>query len=715
MSESTSDDKQQPHTSESGDLTQKPLFDLESGVIEVAPGRAIQLPDLVEPRDIQSVLQDIHNHLAANASNITRSEMVSQQLINLLFCKLSDEINSVSTESLLFQHYPGESPEELKARLQSYFDNRIKATHPEAFDTSDKIRLDADSLTYVVERLQKYRFAGGTRDLIGNAFEAILGGTLKGSKGQFFTPRNAVKMMVDIIDPQPGERILDPACGSGGFLVMALRHLQHNAPAPSSNELGPLIGVDKDRYLARTANAYLLLLDAEHTHIFNENSLAPRSEWTSRAQQSLRFGSFDVVLTNPPFGKKLKLKDKKILTQFELAYKWQSDRHTGRFTRTERITHTPPQVLFIERCLDFLKDGGRLGIVLPESLFGNPSYEYIMGYLQERVRVQAVISMPEELFQPYTHAKSCILIAQKTPQKEDYKFFMGIADWCGHDSRGNPTIREDPQTGEKEVLDDIPEITKRYTDLTRDGQNNSETHLGFLMRRDQVRDNVFVPKYYDPEINQTLRELEKTHELVSIESLVKNDVLSVSTGVEVGRLAYGTGPIPFIRTSDISNWEIKIDPKHCVSEEIYQQYKHRANVQPEDILLVRDGTYLVGTSCILTKYDTKILFQSHLYRLRVHRPDELDPFLAFAALNSPIVKQQIRAKQFTQHIIDSLGARVYELVLPIPKDPQKREEIAERTREIVETRACLRQEAREVASDVEGDTGAFEAGDDPLP
>lgn len=185
-------------------------------------------------------------------------------------------------------------------------------------------------------------------------------------------------------------------------------------------------------------------------------------------------------------------------------------------------------------------------------------------------------------------------------------------------------------------------------------------------------------------------------------------ILSVKTGVEVGRLAYGTGSIPFIRTSDITNWEIKVDPKHLVSEEIYQKYKGQAEVLPGDILLVRDGSYLIGTCCILTKYDTKILFQSHIYRLRVHQPEEIDPFLLFAVLNSPIVKRQIRAKQFTQHIIDTLGGRIYELLLPFPKDLQERKQIADRTRMIVETRARLRQEARAVALAVEQNIDSFD-------
>ena len=118
--------------------------------------------------------------------------------------------------------------------------------------------------------------------------------------------------------------------------------------------------------------------------------------------------------------------------------------------------------------------------------------------------------------------------------------------------------------------------------------------------------------------------------------------------------------------------------------------------------MVRDGTYLIGTSAIVTESDTRILFQSHIYKIRVRKPDQLDTWLLFACLNSPVVKRQIRAKQFTQDIIDTLGNRILELLIPIPKDQQKCAEIAKATRETVETRVALRNKAKQIVLDVEG-------------
>lgn len=169
--------------------------------------------------------------------------------------------------------------------------------------------------------------------------------------------------------------------------------------------------------------------------------------------------------------------------------------------------------------------------------------------------------------------------------------------------------------------DEIPEVARRLRKALRGEGLEREDRSGRLVPLSEIRDAIFVPKYYDPEVHQALEELKKTRDLVPFGKLVKDGVLDVRTGVEVRKLAYGTGTIPFIRTSDLSNWEIKIDPKHGWKEKC-------PDLQPEDILMVRDGTYLVGTTAMITKEDITrrdadgrpmILFQAELYRIRVKR------------------------------------------------------------------------------------------------
>jgi type I restriction enzyme M protein len=298
----------------------------------------------------------------------------------------------------------------------------------------------------------------------------------------------------------------------------------------------------------------------------------------------------------------------------------------------------------------------------------------------------------------------CVLFVENTkPRKdEDYEIFMADVKWCGHDSRANPTYRKD-ESGKRVLLDDVPIVQQRYIDVKVAGKKCPRDRFGFFRNLSAIRNAIFIPKYYDPQLEADLRDLKATHELVSIGSLCKGGadaLLSWDTGIEVGKMAYGTGNIPFIRTSDISNWELKGDPKQNVSEEIYEANKQ--DVRAGDIFVVRDGTYLVGISCILTEKDTKILYCGGLYKLRVEKPGKMDPYLLLALLNAPIVRRQMRAKQFTRDIIDTLGKRLFEVLLPIPRDAELAARIAKETRDVIETRAKLRDRTKEIALEVEG-------------
>ena len=179
-------------------------------------------------------------------------------------------------------------------------------------------------------------------------------------------------------------------------------------------------------------------------------------------------GGFDVVLTNPPFGTKIPVKGAEVLNQFKLGHKQKLNKQSGRYEWTATLhDKQPPQLLFIERCIQFLKPGGRLGMVIPESILGMPTYTHIVQFLRERVRIVGVISMPEELFQPHTHAKVAVLIIKNVAPAHGDQVFMSVVDWCGHDSRGNPTVRIHPD-GTEELLDDVPQVPAAFKSLVRD-------------------------------------------------------------------------------------------------------------------------------------------------------------------------------------------------------------------------------------------------------
>ncbi len=172
--------------------------------------------DLKKPSNLKAVFRDIRNHLAGMTTGITRDEALAQEIINILFCKIYDEQETAPDEAVTFRAGVGEDVNTVHARVGKLF-HRVKTEYFEdVFDRESLMKLDADSVYYVVGELQNYCVTDADRDAIGEAFEVFIGPALRGAEGQFFTPRNVVRMMVDILDPKPGERIMDPACGSGG-------------------------------------------------------------------------------------------------------------------------------------------------------------------------------------------------------------------------------------------------------------------------------------------------------------------------------------------------------------------------------------------------------------------------------------------------------------------------------------------------------------------
>ncbi|WP_171069111.1 N-6 DNA methylase [Actinomadura geliboluensis] len=650
--------------------------------------------DLKPTHNLKAVFRSIRNYLAANAVGMTRDEALAQQIMDLIFCKIYDERFTRRDSIVSFRAGVDEPVKDVAARVKDRF-NKVVRQYSDVFGSGDKISLDDRSIAYVVGELQQYCLIECQRDIIADAFEIFIGPSLKGGQGQFFTPRNVTSLVRELVRLKVTDTVLDPACGSGGFLVEGLRGLwakvdkqAYELDWPESEReserqkvaIKQLRGIDKDEFLSRVAKAYMALLGDGRGGVYCENSLARLTDWSPKTRQEVPMGGFDVIMTNPPFGKKLKITEESILSQYTLGRKWKKSRRSADFEQTDRLLDgQTPQILFIERCLDLLADGGRLGIVLPESMLCNPSHRYIVQYILTRARIRAVVSVHENLFQPHTHAKTCVVLIEKgaAAPDEDYDIFMAIARWCGHDSRGHAIPH-----------DDIPKIKARWQRY-KTGEELDFNHLGFIVSSKQIRDMIYLPKYYNPELSASIESLASTHELINLGDLEEQGVIQVDTGDEVGKLAYGGGSIPFIRTSDIANWQVKGDPKHGLSQALYDTLAKRQNVEPGDILMVRDGTYLVGTCAIVTDLDWKIVYQSHILKFKVLDRDRLDPHLLLALLSSPIVKQQIYAKRFTQDIIDTLGGRWRELVLPLPKDRELRLEITDTVRKAI----ILRREA----------------------
>jgi type I restriction enzyme M protein len=328
--------------------------------------------------------------------------------------------------------------------------------------------------------------------------------------------------MVEILAPQPDERVLDPACGSGRFLVACLDRFRRRC----AEALGPvsnvemrrrqnsksvlsqaaayaqkcLVGIDVDPELQRAAKMNMILNNDGHGNIFVANSLEISPLTISERQFSgaehLEFETFDIVLTNPPFGARIPVDDPIVLRGLDLGYQWQkTEGHEWVKQEASLRTKMPPEILFIERCLQWLKDGGRMGIVVPDGILGNPGNEHIRAWILRHTRILASIDLPVEAFLPQVGVQASLLFLQKKTKTEistgaddDYPIFMAVAEFVGHDRRGNPSFRRDPDGYE------IYEFYEVSLSVFRNGREDIETRK---LRRRQIADDLpMIAKAY---------------------------------------------------------------------------------------------------------------------------------------------------------------------------------------------------------------------------
>lgn len=415
---------------------------------------AIKREDLIITHNLKSTFKAIRNYLAANAIGATRDEVLAQQLINLIFCKIYDEKYTNKKDIVRFRVGLNETSADVRIRIEKLFAD-VKTKYKEVFTKEDVITLDDNSVAYIVGEMQNYCLIDAERDVLADAFETFIDHALKGGQGQFFTPRNVVKMMVEILDPDDDDMVIDPACGSGGFIIESLRYIwnkiinRYKKMGWSDMEILEekidvankcIRGIDKDYFLSKIAKAYMAIMGDGKGGVFCEDSLERPENWNDKTRQKIHLGDFSVVLTNPPFGSKIPVTGEDKLKQYELAHKWKNKKGTNDWEKMKLAEKEAPQILFIERCYQLLKFGGRMAIVLPEGVFGNNLLGYIRKYLLEKGRVLAIIDVPIETFMPNTATKTSILVFQKLKKEEipnDYPIYMAIAETCGHDRRGN--------------------------------------------------------------------------------------------------------------------------------------------------------------------------------------------------------------------------------------------------------------------------------------
>ena len=368
---------------------------------------------LVPAKDLYGVFKDIEQEILAHQSLDTFNE-----IFKIVFAKLFDERVNLHNAT---------APAKFKMGLTEGAASVAKATHDlfekaknkwkDVYRPGDKIELNDVNISYCVQALQQYHLIR-SGDVLGTAFELLVNQEMKGDMGQYFTPRQVVDMMVRMLSPALNERVCDPACGSGGFLIYSMRCVfsliekkwddpDDRAEQRKDYAQESLTGMDNDQRLVRVAKAYMIMENDGRSGIYSADSLdydtweielrkaivgrnVPKSDLKPGilVDNRLPTDGVEIILTNPPFAGAIKVAT--TLRQYQLAL----DEKGKMRSELDRAK------LFLERCIDLLKPGGRMGIVLPQGLLNNISDQSVREFTGERCRILAVIGLHPYTFNP---------------------------------------------------------------------------------------------------------------------------------------------------------------------------------------------------------------------------------------------------------------------------------------------------------------------------
>ncbi|MBM2815791.1 MAG: methylase [Ignavibacteria bacterium] len=372
------------------------------------------------------------------------------EVSKLLFCKLKDEKETSITrrfEPYKFQIGTHETPKEVFTRINDIYQ---KAKQKDAEVFRDDIRLEPEIVFSVTEHIESINFNDTELDTKGVAFERFLSTYLKGDMGQYFTPREIIDFAVKFIEPQTDEMILDPACGSGGFLLWAMDYIRNFAykeyPDNTTKAFScwhdfakdNLFGIEINDKIARVCKMNMIIHDDGHTNVISTDSLQDIDKIYS-IHKSFSKEKFDIIVTNPPFGATVKDTEKDYIKNYKLGDKRKNQK---------------TEILFIERCFDFLRDDGRMAIVLPDGILTNSSLQYVRDFIMENTEILAVVSLPQIAFAHFgAGVKSSLLFLRKKAKNEtlgNYRIFMAIAERIGYDATG----RKDNQNDFIQILEE---------------------------------------------------------------------------------------------------------------------------------------------------------------------------------------------------------------------------------------------------------------------
>ena len=649
--------------------------------------------DLIVPVDLKLAFKRCHNAMYRSGID---SEDVALDMTRILLAKHEDEESAEETCQFRMTQEEYDDPVKRTAackRVRELF-AAVKERYPDVFSDSEEITVSDEKLAIVISQLQQYSFLDSPYDVIGTAYEVYVASHLKGERGQYFTNRLVVSMMVRMVAPDDKSIILDPSCGSGGFLISSMNYILKkidNSPRSESAKqvlrtkvVCNLFGIDISPKLVKIAKANMLLGKDGHGGIERVDSLNETDRLSASFQEKCGFGKPTAILSNPPFGSgnDIRIKNKTILSKFEIGHLWNQDKQGG-IIYDDKINEgvgVAPELLFMEQYLRWIKDEGLICIVMAKGQLDNREAWAVRRKILRECELLAVINLHENTFEPFCGSKASVILMRKCQRPpEDYRIFMAISNKVGQNSRGETLLKKDA-SGEPIIRDghllldeDLSDIADQYHAFRRGELNESEFRFSISVKDLDHTSLSFNPVHYLPKHNEALQKVIMMQESPSFDVKPLSEIAdSVFNGPRFKRpyaddgVTSGEGIRKFFTGTAITQLHSEnvkyLDEKKCKKPLLKQLEVLTIH---KGYILISDSGTLGRISYALNQHDGHVATNN---LIRVVIKDENLRGYVYQFLRSPIGQSLILKNAYgtnQEHLEPDV---ISDILIPLPKD-----------------------------------------------
>ena len=654
---------------------------------------------------LRSIFENLLCAIVSQDTQSTRPDERLNSLCNVLLTKIeSDKIAKVSPE-LPVGFQLGSSTEQTAERVKKLFKDMLISNGDLFSDESESINFNNSTIEKCVFELAQYKIFGLPSETVSMAFQVFRQDLLKADDGQYFTPPPVIRNTAKLLEISPRDKVLDPACGTGGFLVQAYLSLRKRHPSMDDGDAKGwaqrhLYGVDKDKISVKLTKAVMLAIGDGSTNTYHGDSI--RSfVWSKEYPQlnlNLKDKNFNCILTNPPFGKNLKIsaRDAQLL-KLEVAHK---DSKGALQLKQESYVSREIGIAFIEKCYHLLDNNGKLGILLPETYFFSPTYLWLQSWIHEHFTLRGIVNIPMEAFQGFCRAKTNLYIFEKGKNKQSSKLswvkngkvLIINSLTCGINKDGEELYVVDRITGER----DYTQLDDQLSTDCDSVLNGNMSERCFYIDYKQVLDSMIgVPKYYDPKYDNEIDDFCKNHNFskMSFRDLVEKKMIVISHGHGSPSPDQRVGDIPYIKVSDLRAAQVNVNPTNLIPRELAKKHwkGERSGLIEYDLLSPERASKNIGEFCVLQHGQEDVVLTKEILVVRT-ATDLFDQFYLMWALSLPVVRKQWDRIVFMQTNREDIGDRYYEIELPIPTTKTKANEVSQPYRDYYTKLKILKKE-----------------------